>query len=241
MQWFLGPDPTGDPFTTLNSGHQIALSVLVLVNIAAPLILRRAGEGPRKAFRYTLAALMALNEIMLHGWLIATGRWTPQEMLPFHLCGMIVWLCVYTLVRGIPHQWVYEVLFLAGIGGAIQGVMTPLVPPFNFPHFRAITAMISHGGIITTALYFTRIEGWRPYWRSIPHVLLVLIGYAIVIFPLNLLLGSNYLFINRKPPIDSLLSILPDWPLYLPILLVLAALVFVILYLPFAVRDGIKR
>lgn len=53
----------------------------------------------------------------------------------------------------------------------------------------------------------------------------------------NALLGSNCLFIARKPATASLLDVLPPWPLYLPILEAIALVMVGLVYLPFAIKD----
>ena len=59
----------------------------------------------------------------------------------------------------------------------------------------------------------------------------------VVIFALNLWLGSNYLFIGHKPEFPSLIDSLGPWPLYVPVIIGLALILFHLLYLPFAWSD----
>ncbi|MDO9348014.1 MAG: YwaF family protein [Anaerolineales bacterium] len=61
-------------------------------------------------------------------------------------------------------------------------------------------------------------------------------GGALV-FVVNLLIGSNYLFIAHKPPTASLLDLLPEWPWYIAWVEVIGILICLILYLPFAIQD----
>jgi uncharacterized membrane protein YwaF len=58
-----------------------------------------------------------------------------------------------------------------------------------------------------------------------------------VIFVLNLLLGSNYLFIAHKPETPTLIDALPEWPLYILFLELIGLIVCSILYAPFAIKD----
>lgn len=34
---------------------------------------------------------------------------------------------------------------------------------YAFPHFRFFQVFLSHGGIVTAAIYMTFIEGYRPH------------------------------------------------------------------------------
>ncbi|KAA3662494.1 MAG: hypothetical protein DWQ04_13345, partial [Chloroflexi bacterium] len=67
------------------------------------------------------------------------------------------------------------------------------------------------------------------------------VGYMAFVGVVNWLLGSNYLFIARKPDTASLLDVLPAWPCYIPVLLLLAVLFLGIAYLPFAIKDFRNR
>jgi hypothetical integral membrane protein (TIGR02206 family) len=61
--------------------------------------------------------------------------------------------------------------------------------------------------------------------------------YAAVIFPINMLLGTNFLYINGKPSTASLLDMLPGWPYYLIYMELIGIVIFLILYLPFIIKD----
>jgi uncharacterized membrane protein YwaF len=58
-----------------------------------------------------------------------------------------------------------------------------------------------------------------------------------VVFVINTLIGSNYMFINRKPDTPSLIDLLPPWPYYLIYLELIGFVVFLLLYLPFIIKD----
>ena len=58
-----------------------------------------------------------------------------------------------------------------------------------------------------------------------------------VIFVFNLVIGSNYLFIAHKPVTASLMDVLPPWPVYIIFLELIGAVMSLILYLPFQIRD----
>jgi uncharacterized membrane protein YwaF len=51
-------------------------------------------------------------------------------------------------------------------------------------------------------------------------------------------LGTNYLFINGKPATASLLDALPAWPYYLIYMELIAFAIFLLLYLPFIIKDA---
>ena len=62
---------------------------------------------------------------------------------------------------------IYEFAYFMGIGGAIQALMTPDIGIYGFPHFRFFQTFISHGLLVTSAIYLTIVEGMRPTWKSL--------------------------------------------------------------------------
>ena len=69
----------------------------------------------------------------------------------------------------------------------------------------------------------------------------VVIVYIACIAVVNAALGSNYLFISRKPPESTALDLLPPWPWYVAPMVLVFVLSMAMLWLPFAVRSQRRR
>ncbi|MDO9546008.1 MAG: TIGR02206 family membrane protein [Pelolinea sp.] len=108
---------------------------------------------------------------------------------------------------------------------------------YGFPHFRFFQTFISHGLLVTAAVYLTTVEGMRPTWRSMLRVIVFANVFMVVVFGVNSLIGSNYLYVNRKPLGPTLLDVLPEWPVYLIFMELIGFLMFLLLYLPFIIKD----
>jgi hypothetical integral membrane protein (TIGR02206 family) len=132
---------------------------------------------------------------------------------------------------------IYEFAYLLGIAGALQAMLTPDLGMYAFPHFRYFQVFVSHGLIITSAIYMTIVEGFRPQPRSILRVFIVSNIYLVAVTILNFSIGSNYLFTAHKPVTASLMDVLPPWPWYLLIIELLGMAFVGLFYLPFAIRD----
>ncbi|GAB4467378.1 MAG: TIGR02206 family membrane protein [Anaerolineae bacterium] len=238
MSNFWSRDFTGAPFELFGPSHLAALAVILLIN-AALFFWQNPSETARRRFRYGLAALLIVDEAILHLWYITNGLWSVQTMLPFHLCAVLVYASSIMLIT--KSRTIYEVCYFLGIAGAVQAVLTPDLGVYNFPSWRYFSVFISHGSIITAAIYMTVIEGFRPTWRSALRTWVILHLYAIPVFLINLVIGSNYLFINRPPDtpslIDVLVAVIGPWPWYLIGLEAIAIVLFVVVYLPFAIKD----
>jgi hypothetical integral membrane protein (TIGR02206 family) len=239
---FWSSEFTGVPFQLFGPSHLVALVVVLGINIAL-FFWKNPSEAARRRFRVGLAALLIVDEAILHVWYLSNGLWTAQNMLPFHLCAVLVYVSAIMLVT--RSQTLYEVCYFLGIAGATQAVLTPDLGVYNFPHWRFFSVFISHGSIVTAAMYMTVVEGRRPTWRSAVRAWGLLHLYAIPVFALNFLIGSNYLFINRPPDtpslIDVLVNVLGPWPWYLIGLEALVIVLIVVVYLPFAIKDWLGR
>jgi hypothetical integral membrane protein (TIGR02206 family) len=232
---FFAKDWTGAPFELFGTAHLIALALVALANVALFYVRDHAGEKAKRNIRYGLAIFLIINETAWHLWKWAIGEWTVQMMLPFHLCSALVWLSAYMLIT--KNRTIYEFAYLLGIAGALQALLTPDAGIYGFPHFRFFQTMLSHGAIITAALYMTIVEGFRPTWASVRRVLVGSYLYMLNVWVINDLIGSNYLFIAHKPETASLLDMLPPWPGYIPIIIALGVTFILLFYLPFAIKD----
>jgi len=234
MGRYFSYDYTGGAFVLFGTGHLIALGVIVLLNIAM-LGFRKSSERTRTIVRWTMAIILWLDEASWHIWNLYWGHWTIDTMLPLHICSILVWLAGFMLI--FKNYRIYEFAYFIGIGGAMQALLTPDAGIYGFPHYRIFQTIISHGMLITATIYMTTVEGFRPTWKSFWRVVVGVNIYAAIMFPVNQMLGTNYLYINGKPATASLLDVLPDWPIYIIFMELIGFAVFLLLYLPFIVKD----
>ncbi|MBI4759734.1 MAG: TIGR02206 family membrane protein [Chloroflexota bacterium] len=238
MEKFFAGNYAGPAFQLFGAAHLGALLALALLNMYL-FRFKHAEERARSRVRWILALILWGNEIAWHAWNYAAGKWTIQTMLPLHLCSVLVWAGAWMLVTKNYH--IYEFMYLLGIGGAIQALATPDLGIYGFPHFRFFQTFISHGLIVTSAIYMTVVEGFRPTWGSIGRVAVWMNVYVVIVYFINNAIGSNYLMINHKPETPSLLDLLPEWPLYILYIEAIGLVTVLLLYAPFAVKDWKAR
>ena len=237
MSQYFAYDYTGAPFVLFGSWHVVALLIIIAIQFVM-LGFRNTSERTRSVVRWSMAILLWMDEASWHIWNLYWGHWNIS-MLPLHICSILVWLTGFMLIFKI--KWIYEFAYFIGIGGAMQALLTPDAGIYGFPHYRIFQTMISHGLLITSAIFLTTVEGFRPTWKSFWRVVIGLNIYAVLIYPINLLLGTDFLYINSKPATASVLDALPRWPYYLIYMELLGLAIFLLLYLPFMIRDGRAR
>ena len=228
----------GAPFILFGTVHLLTL-LLVAVFIVSLTFLKDASESTRSRVRWTLAIALWLSMVAWQAWNIAVGIWTVQSVLPLQLCDVLVILTGFSLLS--KNQTLYEFSYFLGIGAACQSLFTPDAGMFGFPHFRYIQPIISHGLLVAIGVYMTVVEGMRPRWQSIPRIFLVVNLYMLFLYFFNSAIGSNYMMVNYKPDVTSLFSLMPGWPWYIVWSEGLALVIFLVLYLPFAVKDWQKK
>ncbi len=214
--------------------HLAALAAILLLNVGL-VKFRLSSEAVKRRVRWTLAIILWLAETSWHVWNLATSRWTAQTMLPLNICSTLIWLSGFMLV--FKNRPIYEFAYFLGIGGALQYLATPDLGIYGFPHFRFIQTFVSHGLLLTSAIYMTIVEGFRPDWKSLIRVFSVTNLYMLLIYLVNLALHSDYLMLNGKPATPSLLDLLPPWPYYIAFMELIGIITILLLYSPFWVRD----
>ncbi len=234
MDQFFAKDFNGNPFNFLGVAHLSALLVIVLFNLYL-LRYRTQSTEARRKLRWAMALTLWANEIGWHLWNASIGAWNIQIMIPLHVCSILVWLGGIMLVT--KNYRIYEFAYFMGIGGALQALLTPDLGIYGFPHYRFFQTFISHGLIVTSAIYMTTVEGFRPTWKSFGRIFVGMNLYLLVVLFINQAIGSNYMFVAHKPETASLLDVLPDWPWYILWLEAIGLATCLVLYLPFVFKD----
>ena len=231
LRQYWARDYTGRPFVLFGTSHLAVLGVVAALNLGWLWLGPALDAEARLAVRVALAMGLLVNESIWHLWNVTTGQWTAQTLLPFHLCSLLIYLSAFMLLtRNYP---AYEFCYFLGIGGASQALLTPEAGRYGFPHVKFWTTMVSHSLLVTAPLYMTLVEGFRPTPGSMLRVVAELAAYAVVVMIVNRLLGSNYMYLSRKPDTPSLIDMLGPWPWYIGWLALIALAVIGLLYLPF--------
>lgn len=223
------------PFSLFSTSHISAIFILC-VSVAILWYMKNQLKVVRNVgvIEKSFAITLVIADMGYYLWLIFTDRWNIQDSLPLELCSISLVLAVILLWTGNRH--LYDIVFYAGIGGALQAIITPVLD-IDFPHFRYFHFFFTHIGIIVTALYFTWIKDYRPTFKGILKTLLILNLLLPGIFIINRLTEGNYMFLQRKPTNGSLLDFLGPYPWYILSLEGVAFLTFSILWLIFRKRK----
>lgn len=224
-------------FEFFGFAHFVVMGVVLAVPIVLTLVVKWLDSAKAtQAICYGFAGVIAVNEVLNWSHRIATVgvHEFVREYMPLHVCGITVFAVVVMLV--FRRQTAYEIAYFWGLVGATNAVVTPQLE-FGFPQYRFFQYFIAHGGIVAAALFATWGLGMRPTTRSVLRVFVLLNVLAVVLIGVNLMLGSNYMFLCQPPITKSPFFFLP-WPWYLLFLDGIALVLFYVLFIPFWRRKS---
>lgn len=196
-------------------------------------------QGKKRVFRFSLAFLLFATYAFFHLWLVyEKNAWSIKKDLPLHLSDLAVILAPLMLLTNSYR--LFQFMYFTGLGGSIQAIVTPDLVQYSFPHFRYISFFVLHGGVVLACLFMVVSYKYRPTIRSMWVTVLIINLYAACVFFLNKWLGSNYLYLMKKPGNASLLDYLGPWPWYLLSLELVMIVSFYLLYSPFWLKREIE-
>ena len=214
--------------------------IVLALSAAAPIFLALAARrNPRldRPFRLALAALLAGGWLCWCALSAARGWITLGTGLPLNLCDWAALALIIALIT--RNQFAYELGYFWGLGGTLQGLITPEVS-YDFPDPQFIFFFINHAGIVAALLYLS-FMGLRPVPASLPRVVAATLGYVAVAGLADFWLGTNYGFLAAKPSTASIMDVLAPWPWYIPELVLIGTLSLLIYYVPFWILDVRRR
>jgi hypothetical integral membrane protein (TIGR02206 family) len=230
---------TGRPFVLFGTGHLVSLALSFALPLLAARITRgqRSRRVARRICTY-LGVVLVLNWALWLTYLARIGGLTIGNELPLNLCDWATIATVACLLK--PNQKSYELAYFWALGGTLQGMLTPDLA-YDFPDIQFVLFFVYHGGIVAGVIYLTFALGFRPYPSSLPRVIAWSLFYACVAGLADWLLKTNYGLLRAKPIYPSVLDLMPAWPWYIPILILLGFVSALVYYAPWFVADQFKR
>jgi len=215
--------PPGYGFTHFDGEHMLWLAVFVVLIGLNSLLYRRMDAKGRENWRKTLAVVIVSSELIRDICLIACGTFLPKY-LPFHLCGINIFLIAYHAWR--PTKLLDNFLYLICIPGATLAMLFStwsMLPAFNFIYLHSF---VLHILLAMYPFVLTAAGEIRPQPREFPKCILLLAAMAVPVSIFNHFYGTNFMFIAYPEPGTPLVwfeehmgSFLWGFPVLIPIFL----------------------
>jgi hypothetical integral membrane protein (TIGR02206 family) len=217
-------------FLRFGPDHDLALLVILVAGATSIVFVRLAPPSATKRFRLALAAAMvggALTEILLALW---EGSEPLSQVAPLELCDLSLMLGVFTLIT-LSRRTV-EPLYYFVMSGTVAALLTPELPAVGATDFRFLAYFGLHGLTVIATLTLTLGLGLVPalgaWWRA----MLWLNAYAALVSVVNIVAGTNFMYLRAKPVVPTLFDWLGPWPWYLLSLEGVGLVLFFLLDLP---------
>ena len=179
-------------------------------------------EKTNKYFAYFAIIVYLLTNI----YAILIDDWTVQDFLPLHLCNISYFICILLLLN--KKKWMYEWTLLLALPSALNAIITPELI-WGSSKWHIFEYYFMHGSLILVPLYLMFVMNYKlrllSWWKTFLRAQIVI----IIVFLINLILGSNYMFLLSKPLVNNPL-ILGDWPFYILSVQLIGLLHIVVIY-----------
>ena len=229
MYWFdtVETIPNGVGFSHYNSTHLIWIGAFIAFAAIISLFYKKADTATRKVLRYIIGTFIVLDEVFKWVMLFAGGN-ESVNYLPFHLCSINIFLIAFHMWK--PTKLLDEFLYLICIPAAIIALVFPTwteLPVLNFMHIHSFTVHIL---LATYPIMLTVGGDIKPSLKRLTGCVLLLLGMATVVFLINLLLDTNFMFLMYAEEGNPLLIFEELWGSHLLGFPVLLPLVMALMY-----------
>ena len=199
-------------FTAYGPSHLVVLAIFVIGAVLLVWIGRRQTEAQNRILGRVMAAvIVAAFAVALVYKLI---RPDIQTSIPLQLCDIAELAAAYALWS--QRHWAFVLTYYWGLVLSSQALITPDIgtPEEGAPDFPShlfLTFFTLHVLVVWAAIYLTWGQRRRPRWRDYRFAIVVTLAWAALTFVFNSIAGTNYGYLNKKPPTASVQDVLGPW------------------------------
>lgn len=228
MESFLIPNGS---FVNYTMEHFVTLSFWVLFSVVVLFYGRYKWSETEQKKNITILLIVAAStqimKILIKNW---DGSFDITKDLPLHLCNMLPFAMIWVMWQKNRKWWAFFFFWI--VGGSSHSLVTTSLTE-SFPHHENIRYWVLHSILVMSAFYGSIVYGFRLEKKDIYRSWFGMNILAAVLFPINVMLGSNYVYLNGKPPGETFYDLLGPWPYYLITLEVIIPLLFWGIYILF--------
>jgi hypothetical integral membrane protein (TIGR02206 family) len=184
-------------FKIFGATHLAVLGLLLIGVLYIWFILPKLSSSFQNLNRNIILVGLVLQFILFHAWHLYFHDYDITRFLPFHLCTISVVLLVYTLA--FNNKFINKlVLFWSPVSALLAIVLPDMSASENFPSFRFMEFFGSHVLIIWAVVFIFRIQKVTVDFKDYLFSEMTLLASLPFVYILNLLIGSNYMYLMRK-------------------------------------------
>ena len=186
--------PEGVGFQAFGLTHLLWLAAGIILYVAACVFYRKLSENKRKIMLKVLGSYIFLQEMIKNLVLLILGEF-GWGSLPLHLCGINILLIAFDTMK--QTKVVRSFLYYFAIPGAALALLFPNwteTPVWNFFHIHSFTI---HLLLVLYPLLLVTTGQVETDLKSACKGVGLLVAMAIPVYGLNLLWGTNFMFLMR--------------------------------------------
>jgi len=203
-------------FDLWSAPHLIWLGLMVLMIGWIACRYCRSDVPGRDRMRKAIAIAMVVMELLKDAVVIAVGWWNPGY-LPFHLCGLAIFV-VLADAFWRKQKLTGQMILFAFMPGALSALLFANWTMYPFYVYMSIHSFVYHSLIVAYAVmvFAARevVPDYRGLWKSVAAVVVT----AIPVYFINLLFAEhnpNFMFLMEASPGSPLVHLWdifgPDW------------------------------
>ncbi len=229
---------TWEKFHSFGFSHLVMLGIIVSCSIVIPIYAKKYLNNAQQHRLGSFAGwLVFINFLLWFPILIYSETFKIDQHLPLQLCHYGNLLIIPVMVY--KNEKIFRILYFWVMAATLQAMITPDIQA-DAPHYWFWRYWGVHAGPVFCYIYAAVVYGFRPTPKSIWHSWLALNVVVAFTGMVNWLLGSNYAYLCRKPPVESLFDYIGPWPWYLLVAEGVALVLFGLVYLPFLASNTRK-
>lgn len=175
-----------------------------------------------KIIKRSFAIWLLFLEIIYH-----LHYWTyGMFSVPLHICSFGVMFSIILLLT--DNKKIFEFLFFIGIFGGLLALFIPNSLGYTYYNMRYYHFILLHMSIAIVPIYYYKAYGYKVTLKSVRKTIYLILGVSPLVIFVNYTMDKNYMFIGERPEIIK--HILPEWPYYIIVFLVLGVICMFGLY-----------
>ncbi len=218
------------PFVAYGPSHLAAIAVLA-AGIVAFLVF---GRWTPRRFDRAFAVAIVVIAVPMQLLQFTRAEWDLQTSLPLQLCDW-GWLAA-AIALWTRSRLAATITYLWGLTLTTQAIATPaLTTPY--PGLRWWMFWALHLLIVWAAVHVLWGMKLHPTWRTYWQTVVITLMWLFATFRFNVLVGTNYGYLNGKPAQPSSLDLLGPWPGYVLAEILIVMAVWALLTWPWTRRP----
>jgi hypothetical integral membrane protein (TIGR02206 family) len=215
-------------FVNYSSEHYITLGFWIVFSLTILYLGKFSWTAEQQkrniTFLLLIAASTQIMKIIIKVW---DGTFDVTTDLPLQLCNMLPFAMIFVMWNQNRKWWAFFFFWI--VGGSSHSLVTTSLTE-SFPHYENIRYWVLHSILVMSAFYGGLVYKFRLEKRDVLYSWAGINVLAAFMFPLNLFLGSNYVYLNAKPPGTTFYDLLGPWPYYLISLEFAVLIIFSLIY-----------